>query len=434
MRRHAQLYIYLIIALLFVVGFVLPGADVDVYAARRTTFASDDSRSFSLGTGIEVVTGSPGDVSLNLTESRSRDTGASALALLDADHDAAWNTEEFVPRAIYSDYDLDSEVNDTNLATGAESGLKPSGRFQIRTQASSPVSDDFNTCALNTSLWTLVDPQEVATLAMAGTNTTDAWVSLSVPGGAKHTLSGSNTDAPRIMQAIENTQNFTIEVKFESGVSSRYQMQGILVEEVAGSRFLRFDFHNDGSSTRIYATSFSTPTLTDKTNQSIAVSNVAPLYMRVKRAGDSWTQYYSFDGTVFTPTVTFADTLNVTAVGVFAGNSFVPPPDNSSPAHTALIDYFFNTASPIDPEDGDLQNTLTVERVGSGVVDKDPDKAAYACGEVITLAATADPGWSFDGWSGDLVGNTTPDTLTISGDHVVTATFVVKVFLPIILR
>jgi hypothetical protein len=43
--------------------------------------------------------------------------------------------------------------------------------------------------------------------------------------------------------------------------------------------------------------------------------------------------------------------LAVSQVGVFAGNA------GSNPAHTAVIDYFFNTALPIIPEDAD--NNLT---------------------------------------------------------------------------
>jgi hypothetical protein len=35
---------------------------------------------------------------------------------------------------------------------------------------------------------------------------------------------------------------------------------------------------------------------------------------------------------------------------------------------------------------------------------------------VVTLTATADNGWIFTNWSGDLVGNTSPATLTMEGD------------------
>jgi len=66
---------------------------------------------------------------------------------------------------------------------------------------------------------------------------------------------------------------------------------------------------------------------------------------------------------------------------------------------------------------------LTVNTVGNGTVALDPDQALYTSGQVITLTATADPGWVFSGWSGDLTGSTNPETLLITSDTSVTATF-----------
>ena len=39
------------------------------------------------------------------------------------------------------------------------------------------------------------------------------------------------------------------------------------------------------------------------------------------------------------------------------------------------------------------------------------------------LTPTADAGWKFTGWSGDLTGSDDPETVTINGDTAVTATF-----------
>lgn len=66
---------------------------------------------------------------------------------------------------------------------------------------------------------------------------------------------------------------------------------------------------------------------------------------------------------------------------------------------------------------------LTVNTSGNGSVDKYPDQPTYGYGAVVTLTATADPGWSFDGWSGDLSGSDSPKPITIDGDKNVTATF-----------
>ena len=79
------------------------------------------------------------------------------------------------------------------------------------------------------------------------------------------------------------------------------------------------------------------------------------------------------------------------------------------------------------------RNTLTVNVVGGGTVTKDPDETLYVDGAVVTLTAVADTGWFFTGWSGDLTGDTNPDTITMDGDKVVTATFEsYLLFMPIV--
>ena len=66
--------------------------------------------------------------------------------------------------------------------------------------------------------------------------------------------------------------------------------------------------------------------------------------------------------------------------------------------------------------------SLTVTTVGSGSVSFD-DPGPYYFGDVVQLTASADPGWTFDGWSGDLVSTDNPASITINGNMIVTATF-----------
>ena len=65
--------------------------------------------------------------------------------------------------------------------------------------------------------------------------------------------------------------------------------------------------------------------------------------------------------------------------------------------------------------------TLTVNVVGSGVVT--PTTSSYPAGTTVTITVTANCGWRFSGWSGDLSGNTNPTTLTLDGNKTITATF-----------
>ncbi len=74
----------------------------------------------------------------------------------------------------------------------------------------------------------------------------------------------------------------------------------------------------------------------------------------------------------------------------------------------------------------DPQYQLTVNIVGNGNVDIDPEKDFYDIGDEITLTPVPDEGWEFEGWTGDtqfLDGN----VLTMPDDDVeLTATFVMS--------
>ncbi len=71
------------------------------------------------------------------------------------------------------------------------------------------------------------------------------------------------------------------------------------------------------------------------------------------------------------------------------------------------------------------QNTYTlgVNIVGNGTVSKNPNRASYVSGSVVELTATATPGWTFIGWSGDASGSTNPLSVTMDGNKSITATF-----------
>lgn len=68
--------------------------------------------------------------------------------------------------------------------------------------------------------------------------------------------------------------------------------------------------------------------------------------------------------------------------------------------------------------------TLTVDVTGSGTVTKDPDEADYDDLDEVELTAVPDSGWAFDSWSGDLTGDTNPDTIVMDADKTVGALFV----------
>ena len=66
---------------------------------------------------------------------------------------------------------------------------------------------------------------------------------------------------------------------------------------------------------------------------------------------------------------------------------------------------------------------LVITPDGNGHVVVDPLETCYLYGEEPELTAVADPGWTFDHWSGDLSGDINPTTIFMDDDKVVTATF-----------
>ncbi|NER11878.1 T9SS type A sorting domain-containing protein [Leptobacterium flavescens] len=64
---------------------------------------------------------------------------------------------------------------------------------------------------------------------------------------------------------------------------------------------------------------------------------------------------------------------------------------------------------------------LTVLIEGNGSVD--PPGGTFSDGEIVSLTATPDEGWEFEGWSGDATGNENPLIITMDADKEITATF-----------
>jgi len=278
------------------------------------------------------------------------------------------------------------------------------------------LSDDFHTSTLDTGIWTFVNSLGDVTLTMTGNE-----VSFAIPGPTSHAMgvdSPTGNHAARIMQSAPDT-DFEVEVKFASALDAQYQTQGIVVEQDSGT-YLRLEFFSNGSNTYVYASSIAGGGESYKIYKKLSAGAPAPLYMRVNRTGNTWTQSYSLDGTTWTVAGTFSQALTVSAVGPYAGN--VGLNGNPAPAHTGVIDYFFNTATPIVPEDGS-EYTLTVTSVGNGTIQKLPDQVTYLEGTTVDLTAVPDPSLAFANWSGDASGSQNPITITMTADQSITATF-----------
>lgn len=311
---------------------------------------------------------------------------------------------------------------------------------------------EFNGTALDPNTWTFVNPLGDGTVSV-----NNGKLSLSVPANTTHDIWTGVYSVPRVMRPAAN-KDLDLRAKFDSTVSQRYQQQGLVIEQDANN-LLRVEVHHDGTTKKIFAASIVGGKATTRLSKSI--SGNAPFYVRVKRVGNQWIIYHSYNGTSWTNDKSFFMSLTVKATGVYVGNS-------SGPAHTAIVDWVSGSAtaevdsagtgtqhsatlanltpattyqywisatdtagnSTVSPEyqfttqSATSQGyTLSTSIVGSGTVSRSPDQATYDAGTVVQLTATAATGWTFAGWSGDLTGTTNPVSLTMDANRSVTATF-----------
>ena len=260
-------------------------------------------------------------------------------------------------RIIYREIEIDREVTMSNSGAGT-------GMYRVKTSLSVVflggilvclfaasanaavfVSDDFSSANLNTQVWTIEDPVGDATYSLSAGE-----LSISVSSGLDHNVWTSGNMSARVMQSTDDV-DFELEVKFASIPVQKYQLQGVLIEQ-DDDNFLRFDFYSDGKRLKVFAASFVDGSPTVRTNSRINPSS-GELFMRVTRVGDQWSQEYSFDGLNWTVAGDFSHQIAANRAGPFVGNA------GSAPAFTGTIDYFFDTAAPIIPEDGSLSGPDT---------------------------------------------------------------------------
>ena len=123
----------------------------------------------------------------------------------------------------------------------------------MTTDAGNPASltaDLFDAPSLDTGVWTVVDPVGDGSVTMTGSQ-----LSIAVPAGVSHDVWTAGNFAPRIVQGMNDT-DFEVEVKLDSVLDTKFQLQGLLVEQDSAN-FIRFDFYTDGSNTRVFAATFS---------------------------------------------------------------------------------------------------------------------------------------------------------------------------------
>jgi uncharacterized repeat protein (TIGR01451 family) len=206
----------------------------------------------------------------------------------------------------------------------------------------SPVSDDFHSTRLNTGLWAFVNPVGNGSVTLDGTHAL-----LTVPAGSSHDVWTTGNNSARILQPVPNG-DFDVITKFDSTVDQACQSEGILVQQDTAN-FVRFDTYSSGTHVNLFAATFANGKPTTQLNSVFGDVLPLPFYLRVRRIGDTFSYLISADGQTYTEVAHLVYRLTVNQVGPFASNNAC---GYTAPAFTASVDYFFNSANPIVPEDG----------------------------------------------------------------------------------
>ncbi len=326
----------------------------------------------------------------------------------------------------------DTEYHFQITAVDASNQTATTSDLTFRTLASTSgfaaadlTSDDFNRCALGPAPWTYTDPLADTPLSLTGGYSGAARAVLAVPAGTPHPVSAGAIWVPRLMQPVPD-KHLALTARFDSALTTPGQAQGFLFEQDGGN-LVRVEFRSVVTGTLVYGARV-LDNGAEEPRLSVAVpalQNAAPLYLWVEREfGNQWTVYYSTDGQDWTQVGPFYTTIAVSRAGVFAANLASRQAGSDAPAHTALVDYAFNSVAPVNLEDAPGGGpALNAGVVGSGSVTRDPDEATYTCGQAVTVTAVPAPGWSFVNWSGALGGAVNPAQVVMTATQTVTATF-----------
>ncbi|XWN30981.1 MAG: Ig-like domain-containing protein [Devosia sp.] len=221
---------------------------------------------------------------------------------------------------------------DSSETTTAEVSLTVGGAVALQ-------SDDFSAASLD-PVWSF----EGASGASAGVASAagEAYLELVTPDG-NFDFWGSKQNAARVMQAAAD-EDLSLQVHFLSTPTERYQMQGFLIEGTNGD-VVRIDTYSDGNELHLFGA------VTVNGSSSVAFDmevpgGVAP-YLAVERVGDTFTASYSLDGASWQTVGSLVHAMEVSEVGVFAGNT------GAATGFTAQVDWFSTSADPLTMDDGE---------------------------------------------------------------------------------
>lgn len=117
------------------------------------------------------------------------------------------------------------------------------------------------------------------------------------------------------------------------------------------------------------------------------------------------------------------NTHTITSNGIYTGaNQVKVKVVTADGTFTELKKTFMSGASNGGPPPVSYTLTVTIDPIGTGSVNRN-NNGPYSYGDIVELTASPVNGYSFGGWSGDIITSVNPTTITIDGNKAVTAHF-----------
>lgn len=275
-------------------------------------------------------------------------------------------------------------------ATASDGPARVSSVRQISitsTPGGAVFSDDFNQVALDLTRWQMVNPFGDATFSTAGGGSGDAHLEITVPGNRSH--DSYTTRASALLLQTVKDQDFSVDVKYDSLPALDYQTEGLWIEDTAGNA-IRAGIQFVNGTLRLWV-GRNIGTASASQIASVDFPDVAPpadgysgtLYQRLTRSAWAWSVFISPDGVNWVDLADFELEAAIAKVGLEAGN-YVS--GDAQPDWVMRADYFFQTGTPIVPEDPkynvetlklnavarDVSGGVVISWAGTGVLEEAP--------------------------------------------------------------
>ena len=249
--------------------------------------------------------------------------------------------------------------------------------------------DDFSGETLDKSRWNAIVRDNPAKYAVGGGNLT-----ITTELGDIYT-GDTNPPPPNfILQSADHAgADWQIETKLSATITDGYA-QGGLIAYKDGDNYVKFDAISDTGQTRINRLELRSEVggaVQNPQNNIDVPAGTTNIWLRLKKAGTSYTAQHSFDGTTWVDSAAVPNAMEAPAFGLFAFG-----PQAAGVGDTVSFDYF--TLDGQDPPSGcdctgpgdDFDGTSLDTEKWNKIVRPDPAKIAFADGDLKVTTVLGD--------------------------------------------